>query len=121
MAIQFARIEIVSRSTGGSACCKGAYNARTKVKDEKTNVTYNFSHKGDNVYHTILLPEYANKKFSSVSEFMNLVEAFEKRKDSQLLKDIVLALPDDKELSLQDRINITHLLIEKRGWVKTES
>jgi hypothetical protein len=118
MAIQFARIEIVSRSTGGSACCKGAYNARTKVKDEKTNVTYNFSHKGDNVYHTILLPEYANKKFSSVSEFMNLVEAFEKRKDSQLLKDIVLALPDDKELSLQDRINITHLLIEKRGWVK---
>jgi len=118
MAIQFARIEIVSRSTGGSACCKGAYNARTKIKDEKTNVTYNFSHKGDNVYHTVLLPEHANKKFSSVSEFMNLVESFEKRKDSQLLKDIVLALPDDKELSLQDRINITHLLIEKRGWVK---
>ena len=118
MAIQFARIEIVTRSSGGSACCKGAYNARTKVKDEKTNVTYNFSHKGDNVYHAILLPEYVNKKFSSVSEFMNLVEAYEKRKDSQLLKDIVLALPDDKELSLQDRINITHLLIEKRGWVK---
>jgi Ti-type conjugative transfer relaxase TraA len=118
MAIQFARIEIVTRSSGGSACCKGAYNARTKVKDEKTNVTYNFSHKGDNVYHTVLLPQHVNKKFSSVSEFMNLVEAFEKRKDSQLLKDIVLALPDDKELSLQDRINITHLLIEKRGWVK---
>ena len=118
MAIQFARIEIVTRSSGGSACCKGAYNARTKVKDEKTNVTYNFSHKGDNVYHTVLLPQHVNKKFSSVSEFMNLVESFEKRKDSQLLKDIVVALPDDKELSLQDRINITHLLIEKRGWVK---
>ena len=118
MAIQFARIEIVTRSSGGSACCKGAYNARTKVKDEKANVTYNFSHKGDNVYHTVLLPEYVNKKFSSVSKFMNLIEAFEKRKDSQLLKDIVLALPDDKELSLQDRINITHLLIEKRGWIK---
>ena len=41
-----------------------------------------------------------------------------KRKDSQLLKDIVLALPDDKELTLEDRIKITHLLIEKRGWVK---
>ena len=40
MAIQFARIEIVTRSSGGSACCKGAYNSRTKVKDEKTNVTY---------------------------------------------------------------------------------
>ncbi len=118
MAIQFARIEIVGRSSGGNACCKGAYNARAIVKDNKTNITYNFKHKGDNVYHTVLLPEYADKRFASVAEFMNEVEHCEKRKDSQLLKDIVLALPDDKELTLQDRINITHLLIEKRAWVK---
>ena len=118
MAIQFARIEIVGRSSGGNACCRGAYNARAIVKDNKTNVTYNFKHKGDNVYHTVLLPEHADKRFSSVAEFMNEVERCEKRKDSQLLKDIVLALPDDKELTLQDRINITHLLIEKRAWVK---
>lgn len=118
MAIQFARVAIVGRSTGGNACCKGAYNARTKVKDEKTNVTYNFSNKGDNVYHAVLLPEHVNKKFLSVAELMNEVERCEKQKNSQLLKDIVLALPDDKELSLQDRINITYLHIEKRGWVK---
>ena len=118
MAIQFARIEIVGRSSGGNACCRGAYNARAIVKDNKTNVTYNFKHKGDNVYHTVLLPEHADKRFNSLAEFMNEVEHCEKRKDSQLLKDIVLALPDDKELTLQDRINITHLLIEKRAWVK---
>ena len=118
MAIQFARIEIVGRSSGGNACCKGAYNARSKVTDMQTNITYNFSNKGDNVYHAMLLPEHADQKFNSVSEFTNEVERCEKRKDSQLFKDIVLALPDDKELSLQDRINITHLLIEKRGWVK---
>ena len=118
MAIQFARIEIVGRSSGGNACCKGAYNARMKVKDQQTGVIYNFLKKGDNVYHEILLPEYADKKFHSVSEFMNLIERSEKRKDSQLLKDIVLALPDDKELNLQDRIEIAHRLIEKRSWVK---
>lgn len=118
MAIQFARIEIVSRSNGGNACCKGAYNARAIVKDKKTSITYNFKNKGDNVYHKVLLPEYADKKFLSVSQLMNEVEECEKRKDSQLLKDIVLALPDDKELTLEDRIKITHLLIEKRGWVK---
>ena len=38
MAIQFARVQRVSRSTGGNACCKGAYNSRTKIKDEKTNI-----------------------------------------------------------------------------------
>ena len=118
MAIQFARIEIVSRKSGGNACCKGAYNARAIIKDEKTNIIYNFKNKEDNVYHKILLPEYADKKFLYVSEFMNEIEKCEKRKDSQLLKDIVLALPDDKELSLEDKIKITHLLIEKRGWVK---
>lgn len=118
MAIQFARIELVGRATGGSACCKGAYNARTKVKDKKTNVTYNFSHKGDNVYHAILFPEYVNKKFLSVSELMNEVERVETRKNSSLLKEIVIALPDDEELNLQDRINITHLVIEKMQWVK---
>jgi hypothetical protein len=41
-----------------------------------------------------------------------------KEKNSQLLKDVVIALPDDKELDLQDRIAITHAIIEEMGWVK---
>ena len=118
MAIQFARIEITGRSSGGNACCKGAYNARAIITDTQTNVTYNFSNKGDNVYHAILLPEYVDKKFNSISELMNEVERCEKRKDSQLLKDAVIALPDDKELTLQDRIEITHRIIAKQGWVQ---
>ena len=118
MAIQFARIEIVSRSSSGNACCKGAYNARTKIKDEQTNVTYNFQKKGDNIYHEVLLPESADQKFKDIKILMNEVEKCEKRKDSQLLKDAVIALPDDKELNLQDRIEITKRIIEKRGWIK---
>ena len=60
MAIQFARIEIVSRSSGGNACRKGAYNARCIIEDQKFNVIFNFSNRGDNVFHQILLPEGAN-------------------------------------------------------------
>ncbi len=118
MAIQFARIEIVGRSSGGSACCKGAYNARTKVKDEQTDIIYNFQNKGDNVYHEIMLPEGVDQKYQFVAALMNEIEKCEKRKDSQLLKDIVLALPDDKELTLQDRIEIVHRLVAKREWIK---
>ena len=36
MAIQFARVEIVGRSSGGNACCKGAYNAIIKITDQQT-------------------------------------------------------------------------------------
>jgi hypothetical protein len=118
MAIEFARMQIVSRSAGGNACCKASYNARIKLKDERTNVTYNFTSRGDNVYHTVLLPEGVDKKFKDRAILMNEVERTEKRKNSQLLKDIVIALPDDKELDLQDRINITHEIIDKMGWVK---
>ena len=118
MAIQFARIEIVGRGSGGNACCKGAYNARTIIKDQKTNITYNFSNKGDNVYHEIIIPEGVDQKFKNISELMNAVEHIERKDNSQLLKDAVIALPDDKELDLQDRINITHRIIDKMQWVK---
>ena len=118
MAIQFARIEIVGRGSGGNACCKGAYNARTIIKDQKTNITYNFSNRGDNVYHEILLPEGVDQRFRNISELMNAVEHIERKDNSQLLKDAVIALPDDKELDLQDRINITHRIIDKMQWVK---
>ena len=118
MAIQFARIEIVGRSTGGNACCKGAYNARTKINDIRTNVTYNFQKRGDNVYHEILLPEEVDQKFKNTQILMNEVERCEKRKDSQLLKEILIALPDDKELDLQDRIEITRRVVAKRKWVE---
>ncbi|AFC74902.1 AAA family ATPase [Rickettsia parkeri] len=118
MAIQFARIEIVGRSSGGNACLKAAYNARLTIKDERINVTYNFSKKGDNVYHAVLLPTLVDQKFKDSSVLMNEVERTEKRKNSQLLKDVVIALPDDKELDLQDRIAITHEIIEEMAWVK---
>ena len=49
MAIQFARIEIVGRSSGGNACCKGAYNAREKIKDQQSGIIYNFIKKVDNI------------------------------------------------------------------------
>lgn len=63
MAIEFARIEIANRSSGSNACCKGAYNARTQIRDTQSNISYNFSDRGDNVYHNILLPDYVDQKF----------------------------------------------------------
>ncbi|KJV56371.1 mobA/MobL family protein, partial [Orientia chuto str. Dubai] len=49
---------------------------------------------------------------------MNEVERTETRRNSQLLKDVVIALPDDKELNLDDRIEITHRIVKKMEWVK---
>lgn len=118
MAIEFARIEVVGRGSGGNACRTGAYNARSKITDLGSNVTYNFINRGDNVYHEVLLPKHADLKFKDLAYLMNAVEASESRKDSQLLKSFVIALPDDKELSLEDRIEITKRIVASMNWVE---
>ncbi len=61
----------------------------------------------------MILPEHVDQKFKNISVLMNEVEKAEPQKNSQLLKDVVIALPDDKELELQDRINIIHEIIEE--------
>ncbi|SPR14523.1 conjugal transfer protein TraA [Orientia tsutsugamushi] len=118
MAIQFTRVEFLSRSTGGDSCRKAAYNARTIVKNKQTGIRYNFSHKKDNVYHTVLIPDYVNQDFKNIQTLMNEVERTETRENSKLLKDIVIALPDAKELNLEHRIELTHRIVDAMEWVQ---
>ena len=118
MAIQFARLEYVSRSQGKNACCKAAYNSRSQIKDERTNIVYNFQRIQDNVYHELILPANVNSKFKDLATFTNTIERTERRKDSQLLKEFVIALPDNKELSIEDRIELIKRFIEVKQFVK---
>nr|WP_109227618.1 AAA family ATPase [Orientia tsutsugamushi] len=118
MAIQFTRIEFLSRSKGGDSCRKAAYNARTIVKNKQTGIRYNFSRKKDNVYHTVLIPDYVNQDFKNIQTLMNEVERTAKDPNSQLLKDIVIALQDDKELNLEHRIELTHRIVDAMEWVQ---
>ncbi|KJV72610.1 AAA domain protein [Orientia tsutsugamushi str. TA716] len=118
MAIQFTRIEFLTRSKGGDSCRKAAYNARTIVENEKTGIKYNFSRKKDNVYHTVLIPDYVNQDFKNIQTLMNEVERTAKYPNSQLLKDIVIALPDEKELNLEHRIELTHQIVDAMEWVQ---
>ena len=106
MAIQFARMEYVSRGEGKNACLKSAYNQRSKIKDESLGKTYSFASRGGNVFSEIMLPENASKKFKDAGVLWNEVERFERRKNSQLAKEIVLALPDNKEIEQEDRIEL---------------
>ncbi|WP_342638342.1 MobA/MobL family protein [Orientia tsutsugamushi] len=118
MAIKFARIEFLRRSEGGDSCRKAAYNARTIVKNKQTGIRYNFSRKKDNVYHTVLIPDYVNQDFKNIQTLMNEVERTEKKENSKLLKDIVIALPDEKELNLEHRIELTHRIVDAMEWVQ---
>jgi Ti-type conjugative transfer relaxase TraA len=118
MAIEFARAEYVSRSDGKNACCKSAYNARARVADQKTNVVYTFERLKDNVHHEVLLPGGVNDKFKNIVVLANAVEESENRKNSQLYKEYVIALPDNQEITLKDRIELAHRFIAKKEFIE---
>lgn len=107
MAIQFARCEYVSRSSGGNACRKASYNQCDVVPCERTGEVFSFKERDGNVHHEILLPTGADGRFKSSATLWNETENCEKRKDSQVAKELVIALPDDAQVTLEDRIELS--------------
>ena len=95
VAIAFARVTIHSRSKGHSAVAAAAYRSGTCLTDDRTGIVYDFSHRHDVAYSELLLPESSSAQFSDRQLLWNQVELSEKRVDSQVCKDIVLALPKE--------------------------
>ncbi len=113
MAIEYVRVSFIGRSKGKNACEVAAYNANCKIKDLRTNHSFNYSRHSTNIYHQVLLPEHVDLKFKDIALLMNEVELREKRKDSCLLKEYLLALPDNYEISLKHKIILIRRFIEK--------
>lgn len=107
MAIQFARCEYVSRSSGANACRKASYNQRESIRCERSGELFSFKERAGNVHHEILLPLGAHEKFKNSSVLWNEVEMCERRINSQLAKEFVIALPDNREVTLEDRVELT--------------
>ena len=93
MAIQFARARYISRSTGGNAVRSAAYNERTAITAERTGELFHFSHRDAPAHHEVLLPAGADGRFANSAVLWNAAEAAERRKDAQVAREIVLALP----------------------------
>jgi Ti-type conjugative transfer relaxase TraA len=104
VAIQFARARYISRSSGGSAVRSAAYNGREAITAERTGEVFYFRHRDAPEHHEVLLPEGAPERFGRAAELWNAAEAAERRKDAQVAREIVLALPADREVTTEDRV-----------------
>lgn len=102
MAIQFAAVEYIQRSKGGNVCRSAAYNSRGDVRCERTGERFFFAHRDPTRHSEVLLPEGADTKFLDPVVLWNDAQAMEKRRDSQEGKHLLLALPSDPGLSLDD-------------------
>ena len=94
LAIYHCSIKIISRGKGGkSAVAAAAYRAAEKIQNEYDGIIHDYTRKGSVVYTEILLPDHATAEYADRAVLWNAVEKVEKAKNSQLAREIQLALP----------------------------
>ncbi len=113
MAIEFGHVRYISRSKSGNAILSAAYIGRGKLIDDRTGRIFDFRHRGPVAFNDVLLPAGADRKFENPSLLWNLVEITERRKDSQVAKEVVIALPKPGEISHDHRIEMVRSFAEK--------
>ena len=115
MAIYHLCIKIISRGKGKSAVAASAYRSGEKIKNEYDGIVHDFTRKGGISHTEILLPQNAPQEFSDRGTLWNSVEKIEKSKNSQLAREIEIALP--KELNREKQIELVREYV-KENFVK---
>ncbi|TBY71518.1 Ti-type conjugative transfer relaxase TraA [Rhizobium leguminosarum bv. viciae] len=106
MAIMFVRAQVISRGAGRSIVSAAAYRHRARMMDEQagTSVSYRGG-TSELVHEELALPDQtpdwlraaiAGRSVAAASEALwNAVDAFEKRADAQLARELIIALPEE--------------------------
>ncbi len=121
MAIAHFSASIVSRGSGRSVVLSAAYRHCAKMEYEREARTIDYTRKQGLLHEEFVLPTGAPKWVRSLTAdrsvagaseaFWNKVEAFEKRADAQLARDLTIALP--LELSPEQNIALVRDFVAK--------
>jgi len=118
----FVRAQVIGRGTGRSVVSAAAYRHRTRMTDEKAGTSFRYEGGASELVHEELalpqqLPAWleaaiGGKSAAAASEVLwNAVEAFEKREDAQLARELILALPE--ELSRSENIALMREYVQE--------
>jgi len=93
MAIYHFSVKVIGRASGRSGVAAAAYRAGERLHDERLDRDHDFRAKAGVEHSEILLPEGAPEQWRDRERLWNDVEAFEKRKDAQLAREVEFAIP----------------------------
>ncbi len=114
MAIYHLSMKIISRKNGYSAVASAAYRSGSLMPDERTGLIHDYTRKSGVAEAVILTPATAPTWCTNRAELWNAVEKAERRKNSQLAREIELAIP--RELP-QDAARETVLAFVRENFV----
>ena len=84
---------MISRSQGRSATAASAYRVAERIEDRRTGLTFDYAARGGVDHTEILAPDHAPDWVRDRSELWNRVEESETRKNSQVAREVRVALP----------------------------
>ncbi|WP_112313492.1 MobQ family relaxase [Pseudogemmobacter bohemicus] len=93
MAIYHLRATMISRSSGRSATAAAAYRVGERIEDHRTGLTFDYRARGGVDHVETLAPANAPAWVQDRAALWNAVEAAETRKNSQVAREIRVALP----------------------------
>jgi hypothetical protein len=104
MAIYHLRATMISRSAGRSATAAAAYRSASHIEDHRTGLTFDYRARGGFDHFEILAPAHPPEWAHYRAALWNAVEAAETRKNSQVAREIRVALP--AELDHAQRVGL---------------
>jgi len=93
MAIYHLHMQVITRGVGKSAVAAAAYRSGDALTNENEGTSFDYSRKGGVVHTEIILPEHAPQEFAERSVLWNAVEKVENQHNSQLAREMDIALP----------------------------
>ncbi len=93
MAIYHFSAKVIGRGAGRSAVAAAAYRSASRLEDERLGRHHDFTNKAGVVHSEVMLPEGAPDRLRDRETLWNEIEATEKRKDSQLAREVEFAIP----------------------------
>ena len=112
MAIYHFSAKIIGRSQGRSAVASAAYRAAERLHDDKLGRDHDYTAKAGVVHSEIMLPLGAPERWQDRATLWNEVEAGERQCNSQLARDIEIALP--RELSRAEGIALARDFVREQ-------
>jgi len=101
VAIYHLSAKTIGRSAGRSATAAAAYRSGVEIADARTGQTHDYTRKAGVLHSEIMAPTDAPDWAHDRSALWNAVEAAEKRKDAQLCREMVVALPAELDADQQ--------------------
>jgi hypothetical protein len=102
--------QVLGRSSGRSATGAAAYRAAERIADARTGLEHDYRRKRGVLHTEILAPKNAPAWARDRSTLWNAVEQKDKRKDSQLCREILLSLPH--ELTDEQRRDVVREFVQ---------